>query len=977
MKKGLSLLLAASVAFSAFSATAFAAQPQTAQEKYDALVEAGIFEGFEDGQARLDEPMTRAQAAKIVTLVLGLQENAAAASVYKDLAGAEWAAGYIGAATKAGILNGRGNGVFDPSSDVTIQELAKIMVEALEIDVDASATVEGADEWAAPYVAAAVAAGLIAEQDDYKAAASRTILVEASYSAYEQVKNEEVAGSYSVEAIGAKKFSVNFGAAIDPSKVELTVKKGSVTVNTETPVFSEDKKSAIIETTTKLTKGEYTITAKNAAAEELTTTVSVEDEKVQSIQLNGDVAAATFTGNSITGATMTYRVLNQYGEDITANRGINWTSTLGTVTSDNKGKLTFTYNFQKDQTFFVTGYVTGTTTTVSQQVKVGDRAYVNAIEVKELFHKDGKELNTGSNFTEYALLLEAKDQYGNKVDAAAFNNDVYFYTNNPSVAGIAAAVSSDNGKDGDQLGLKLDNPATKFEGSAVINFVPKFGGPTATFTVNVAKAAEVTTFTLSMPEGVVGAGDTVTIPFSAADQFGKEVTKYSALNGKITLSPESPDNGTTTGLYFEENPVTGVATLKFKAPTTTGIQVLHAIPKVTGTTAPTSSMITLEVKDAKVGTTIANYKGDKLNLQEGAVTTIKGSDVVVHDQYGMVFSVDKVFNAAAGAGYGIKVTSSNPAILKVNGANILTDNKDNTVQIEGVAKGTAKVKFELFKDADNDGALDLGEDVNGNGVLDSGEDANSNNRIDGSELVYGATYEKTFNVLSKADIAEYVADDAKVIYAGADRTADHDVALDIYGKTSSGAKVVLKTANITSVTTSVYGVSYNAGKLVVNNPADVYTDAGKIEDDKKGIAVVIIDADGKTVSLEKEVVVTEAARKITTIAHETNGSGIDMKDGAALAQAAEANNNLVNLKKIFVAKDQYGVKFADIGNRAFISFTEIKDADKDGSITATPGFAGGATGLANITGLEVGDSFVMNVVTENGVKSSIKVIIVN
>src|SRR5690606_6293086 len=80
MKKGLSLLLAASVAFSAFSATAFAAAPQTAREKYEALVEAGIFEGFPDGQAHLDQNMTRAQAAKIVAMVLGLDQNAGAAS---------------------------------------------------------------------------------------------------------------------------------------------------------------------------------------------------------------------------------------------------------------------------------------------------------------------------------------------------------------------------------------------------------------------------------------------------------------------------------------------------------------------------------------------------------------------------------------------------------------------------------------------------------------------------------------------------------------------------------------------------------------------------------------------------------------------------------------------------------------------------------------------------------------------------------
>ena len=213
------LLLIAAIA----NPAAVLAADSTAEEKYQSLVEKGIFDGFSDGQARLDSSTTRAQAAKIVALILGLEENAAGASVYTDLAEAKWAEGFIGAATAAGILEGRGNGIFDPTADVTVQELAKIMVEALGIEVDEDATVEGADEWAGKYVAAALAAGLIPEQSDYTVPASRQLLVEASYFAYESVSNEK--GIKSAKQTGVRTVSIDLQGSFDPDATSVAIER--------------------------------------------------------------------------------------------------------------------------------------------------------------------------------------------------------------------------------------------------------------------------------------------------------------------------------------------------------------------------------------------------------------------------------------------------------------------------------------------------------------------------------------------------------------------------------------------------------------------------------------------------------------------------------------------------------------------------------------------------------------------------------
>jgi hypothetical protein len=126
--------------------------------------------------------MTRAQAAAIIARLLKLKENADAASVYKDLADAKWAAGFIGAVTPK-YMQGITNGKFNPSGKITVEQLATVMVRVLDLKIDEKATVVGASSWAQPYVAAALAANLMKSGSDYKTPAIRELLVETIYGA--------------------------------------------------------------------------------------------------------------------------------------------------------------------------------------------------------------------------------------------------------------------------------------------------------------------------------------------------------------------------------------------------------------------------------------------------------------------------------------------------------------------------------------------------------------------------------------------------------------------------------------------------------------------------------------------------------------------------------------------------------------------------------------------------------------------------
>lgn len=218
MKKSLSLLLAISMVFSMFATVAFADDhaDMTVQEKYEALKEAGIFEGMADGSAGLDEDMTRAQAARIVSLLFDLDlTNPPANPTFSDVPAEHWAYEEVEAAVAAGIINGRGDGEFDPGTvaevaagvgHVTSQELAVMLSLGFEmksgIQIDSSATTDGnVAPWAEQYVAFAIEQGLIMDQSDYTNDAQRGELVVAAFSTKVEVEKAEAIEALEIEGV--------------------------------------------------------------------------------------------------------------------------------------------------------------------------------------------------------------------------------------------------------------------------------------------------------------------------------------------------------------------------------------------------------------------------------------------------------------------------------------------------------------------------------------------------------------------------------------------------------------------------------------------------------------------------------------------------------------------------------------------------------------------------------------------------------
>ena len=103
----------------------------TSRTAIEALAARGIINGKGDGIFDPAANMTRAEFAAIVTRALGLAPKAT--DVFSDVAAGEWYAGYIGTANKYGIVNGVGDGKFAPEGTITNQEAATMVARAAKL----------------------------------------------------------------------------------------------------------------------------------------------------------------------------------------------------------------------------------------------------------------------------------------------------------------------------------------------------------------------------------------------------------------------------------------------------------------------------------------------------------------------------------------------------------------------------------------------------------------------------------------------------------------------------------------------------------------------------------------------------------------------------------------------------------------------------------------------------------------------------
>ena len=188
MKKLLAMVLALVMTLSlAVSANALKADEKINEDYAEAVAVLdgmGVFKGYEDGSFKPENKITRAEVATIIyriyTQDLAKNDKSglyASYNKFSDMAGAGWAAGYIGYCANAEFVKGYPDGTFKPSGNVTGYEVLTMILRAIGYDKNGEFT--GAD-WALNVAKYAEQAGVLKNVKgvDLNAPATRELVAE-------------------------------------------------------------------------------------------------------------------------------------------------------------------------------------------------------------------------------------------------------------------------------------------------------------------------------------------------------------------------------------------------------------------------------------------------------------------------------------------------------------------------------------------------------------------------------------------------------------------------------------------------------------------------------------------------------------------------------------------------------------------------------------------------------------------------------
>ncbi len=87
-----------------------------------------IITGYDHSEFKPNNSVTRAEAATMIAKSLGIAP--VAGTSFNDVSSKHWAAGYINAVYKKGIIDGRGNGNYAPDAKITRAEISALLTKA-------------------------------------------------------------------------------------------------------------------------------------------------------------------------------------------------------------------------------------------------------------------------------------------------------------------------------------------------------------------------------------------------------------------------------------------------------------------------------------------------------------------------------------------------------------------------------------------------------------------------------------------------------------------------------------------------------------------------------------------------------------------------------------------------------------------------------------------------------------------------------
>jgi len=950
MKKSLSLVVALAMVFSLLvPAMAFAA---TAQEEAagNTLKELGVLKGNEQGDLMLDKELTRQEMIILLSRLLGVEDEAknhANTHGWPDVANSDFD-GYISWAKENGLTKGVEDGsVFGYDQALTVEQLLQFLLRAL-----------GYTDVAWDDVAStAVELGLIAAGTDVKAVAKRGTMAVVTLTTLDTNVNGEnvtlgaklglpgyevgAVAIASFKAVGAKKLEVAFNKAVDASKANFSVKRGTNTVSYAKVTWEDNNSTAVIELNSKLFQGSYDVSVTGLTEQALTASVTVDNEKVSAIEFTtGDIVPLPrVTPPDVPKtADVSYVVKNQYGEEMAAN--VRAFSTFGGERTPANNKVTVDKGseLKVNDTFTVTIYHQETGIQVQKNFTIGEKAVASNIEVIGLYHKDNKQLKVNSNLAEFKLIVEIKDQYGNVMLNV---NEVKTDVDATIIAGLNLKLKDPvkekiNDVERIVYGIeKTDTTKDVIAGKAIANFFTKIAIPAqlVQYTFDVADAVKVDQIILNGVSDLIAEGETVKIPVVALDQNNNPVTDIDHLNdakndasNPLTVNPagaEFKKDGDNVYLEF-----------------TAGAQGPLFVYVVSETGKTSSLQITVNPKAKPVVITGLNANQTKLVFYDMTLSLDAGS-FVIEDQYGRQMSKSAI-EALLGAGadkYTVRVSGDGDAVVaddkELNAAN-------SPIKLSGAKKGEKSLTFQIY---------------------------NNGNPVNGSDFT------TTFRTVVISEITSIEVADLGTFYNTDDNSWGSTYARDlkVTGLTSDGQKVTLPA--------ETYTVHVADGvKKAVKGDGTGYTlraetvDIAEDKDTAEFTVEVVVNALG--LNAEAKGVASKVAPKVGSVVFKDN-------DDKTITETKVANNANVTWDDFKLEiKDQYGVKATGTApNYVYgdnqpvdapkVLFSNIELNDVNGQlpeITNNGGVGASLQANSNLKSFTVTLDF-------GGVKASIKVIV--
>jgi len=732
----------------------------------------------------------------------------------------------------------------------------------------------------------AVAAGttkvtIVANQKTEKNVRADKYYKEASFNV--TVKEED---AFSAKQTGVKKITVT-GKDLTAEVKDYTLKRGTVAVSVEKVELSEDKtKAVLVAASAKYPAGDYVVTFGALTSESF----KVEDGKLANFEvseylvLDGDYGTAS-------SATIAYKALNQFEEDITSTTtNVNVSCTLGTVANGAPDAAHSIIKVTNISTFYQVGttgkiYIIatdGTGVTKEAEVVLSGKKQPADVSVLGVFDTNSKKYvdlkaNTDYTKTSLVLVVSVKDQYDLPY-AGTFDNSVCSIIPNAVLTGF----SLDTDTNGAYKSAAGANP-----GEYVIEIAEgKYAAGTVTFTFvlknsvaksnNIAQTIEIgaTQKVASIdvtPHDSVYYGEKAAFDYTALDQDGKEITSVDLLN--------DPKYGVSlpAGFAFTDANYDGVAELTFDFANagatvqnpTEGLSNLYSGLAMTNDYS-FNKMITFqygaEAHPQYINGVTATTTLGKIGT--GSSITIGLDNLVIADQYGRVMT-----NAKAFTDYAVTASAANAKYTAVsNSASSFVFGSNDKIDIKFADEfGGDAWKLTLYKD---------GKEVTG--------------------------ASKSVNIVSAdlADLVKFEASCEGAIYRGDSTVATNKTTdISVVGYNRDGVKFALTNQfNVVSDLVADGDVTVNSASA-----SAVGYGAGQVAEKAYDVKVAIKNSDGTIIN--KTVTVKAAAPVVASIS--VPGSVGYVKVASGSADSADLGKEIAGQ---LLVVDQYGYKMGPKNN---------------------------------------------------------------